>query len=39
MSEINDNKIEKRFYEFLTKKGINVKIESNGVLDDISSET
>lgn len=38
-SILNDNKIEKRFYEFLTKKGINVKIESNGVLDDISSET
>ena len=28
--------IEKQFYEFLTQKGISVKIESNGVLDVIS---
>ena len=37
-SILNDNKIEKRFYEFLKDKGIHVDIESNGVLDDISSE-
>ena len=34
----NDNKIEKGFYKFLKEKNIDVKIESNGVLDDISSE-
>ena len=37
-SILNDNKIEKAFYEFLKNRGINVKIESNGVLDDISTE-
>ena len=37
-SILNDNKIEKAFYMFLNEKGINVEIESNGVLDDISSE-
>ena len=37
-SIINDNKIEKAFYKFLTEKGIEVKIESNGVLDDISTK-
>ena len=37
-SILNNNKIEKRFYEFLKKKGIRVNIESNGVLDDISTE-
>lgn len=37
-SILNDNKIEKAFYEFLIDRGIDVKIESNGVLDDISSE-
>jgi len=37
-SILNDNKIEKAFYEFLRSKGINVSIESNGVLDDISTE-
>ena len=37
-SILNDNKIEKAFYEFLNSKGINVTIESNGVLDDISRE-
>ena len=37
-SILNDNKIEKRFYEFLKQKGIKVEIESNGVLDDISKE-
>ena len=38
-SILNDNKIEKCFYNFLKEKGIEVKIESNGVLDDISKET
>ena len=37
-SILDDNKIQKRFYEFLLEKGINVEIESNGVLDDISTE-
>ena len=37
-SILNDNSIEKRFYEFLTSKGIEVKIESNGVLDVISTK-
>ena len=37
-SILQDNSIEKRFYEFLTSKGIRVEIESNGVLDDISSK-
>lgn len=37
-SILNDNSIEKRFYEFLKSKKINVKIESNGVLDDISTK-
>ena len=37
-SIINDNKIEEGFYRFLKEKGIEVKIESNGVLDDISSK-
>lgn len=37
-SILDDNKIQKRFYEFLMKKGINVEIESNGVLDDISTK-
>ena len=37
-SILNDNKIEKTFYEFLKDRGINVSIESNGVLDDISTE-
>lgn len=37
-SILKSNNIEKRFYNFLTQKGINVKIESNGVLDDISTE-
>ena len=36
-SILNDNKIEKRFYELLKEKQINVKVESNGVLDDIST--
>ena len=37
-SILDDNRIEKRFYEFLIQKGINVQIESNGVLDDISKK-
>lgn len=37
-SILNDCSIEKRFYEFLTSNGIKVKIESNGVLDVISSK-
>lgn len=37
-SILNDNKIERAFYLFLKNKGINVDIESNGVLDDIFSE-
>ena len=37
-SILNNNKIEKAFYEFLRNKGIEVNIESNGVLDDISTE-
>lgn len=38
-SILHDNKIEKRFYEFLKEKGIKIQIESNGVLDDISTKT
>ncbi|MBR0350858.1 MAG: hypothetical protein IJH76_03450 [Clostridia bacterium] len=37
-SILNDSSIEKRFHEFLTSKGIEVKIESNGVLDVISTK-
>jgi len=37
-SILQDNKIEKAFYKFLKQKGIKVEIESNGVLDDISTE-
>ena len=37
-SILNDNSIEKTFYNFLKNRGINVKVESNGVLDDISKE-
>ena len=37
-SILNDSNIEKRFYEFLTSKGIEVKIESNGVLDVVSTK-
>lgn len=37
-SILQDNSIEKRFYEFLKGKGIKIEIESNGVLDDISRE-
>lgn len=35
-SILNNNDIEKAFYNFLISKGIDVTIESNGVLDDIS---
>ena len=38
-SILDDAKIEKKFYEFLKEKNIPVKIESNGVLDVISSKT
>ena len=37
-SVLKDNSIEKRFYEFLKERKINVEIESNGVLDDISKK-
>ncbi len=37
-SILNDSNIEKRFYEFLIAKGIKVKIESNGVLDVVSTK-
>lgn len=37
-SILEDNQIEKRFYQFLKEKGIKIEIESNGVLDDISRE-
>ena len=37
-SILDNNKIQKRFYEFLKDRNIKVEIESNGVLDDISTE-
>lgn len=37
-SILDDNRIEKCFYNFLKEKGIQVKIESNRVLNDISKE-
>lgn len=37
-SILDDNNIQKRFYDFLKNKKIRVEIESNGVLDDISTE-
>lgn len=37
-SILQNTNIEKRFYDFLIEKGIKVKIESNGVLDDISTK-
>ena len=37
-SILNNTNIEKNFYEFLIKQNINVEIESNGVLDVISSK-
>ena len=36
-SILNDSSIEKRFYEFLISKGIKIEIESNGVLDVVST--
>lgn len=38
-SILDDCAIEKEFYQFLKEKNINVKIESNGVLDVISTKT
>lgn len=35
-SILNNNNIEKGFYNFLKERNINIKIESNGILDDIS---
>ena len=35
-SNMENNNIERRFYEFLKDKKIKIQIESNGVLDDIS---
>ena len=37
-SILDDKRIEKCFYNFLKEKGIEVNIESNGVLDDISEK-
>lgn len=37
-SILQDSSIEKRFYKFLTQNGIKVRIESNGVLDVISTK-
>ena len=37
-SILNNCDIEKEFYRFLTDKGINICIESNGVLDVVSTE-
>ena len=37
-SILDDSSIEREFYNFLQNKNINVKIESNGVLDVISSK-
>ena len=34
-SILNDNRIEKRFYNFIKEQGVNIEIESNGVLDSI----
>ena len=38
-SILDDANIERKFYEFLQEKNIPVRIESNGVLDVISSKT
>ena len=35
-SVLDNNKIEESFYEFIKSKGVQIKIESNGVLDVIS---
>ena len=37
-SVLGNNDIEKYFSKFLNEKGINIQIESNGVLDDISQD-
>ena len=37
-SILDDNSIQKKFYEFLQERKIKVEIESNGVLNDISTE-
>ena len=37
-SILDNNKIEKRFYKFLIDNKIKVEIESNGVLNDISTK-
>ena len=37
-SILDDSSIEKRFYEFLVSRGIKVEIESNGVLDVVSTK-
>ena len=37
-SILKDSSIEKYFYEFIKNKGIDIKIESNEVLDVISKE-
>ena len=36
-SILNDNSIEKFFYNFLKKQNVKVEVESNGVLDSIES--
>ncbi len=38
-SVLKEGNIEKGFYEFLSQKGIPIQIESNGVIDVISTET
>ena len=37
-SILDDNRIQKRFYDFLRERKVKVEMESNGVLDDISTE-
>lgn len=37
-SILNNNSIEKNFYNFIKDKGIDIEVESNGVLDDISTK-
>ena len=37
-SILDNNQIEKRFFEFLRDNKIKVEIESNGVLNDISTK-
>ena len=38
-SILDSNEVEKYFFEFLNKHEIKIEIESNGVLNDISTET